>query len=76
MIKINLLPYREKEKKENLSRQITIIVGSFVIFILCLVWLQIWMTSKVEEIQGQVDSAKHSLKFSIRRWGISKSSRN
>ncbi len=63
MIKINLLPYREKEKKENLSRQITIIVGSFVIFILCLVWLQIWMTSKVEEIQGQVDSAKQQLKI-------------
>ncbi len=61
MIKINLLPYREKEKKENLSRQITIIVGSFVIFILCLVWLQIWMTSEVDSLTSRVDSAKQRL---------------
>ncbi len=63
MIKINLLPYREKEKKENLSRQITIIVGSFVIFILCLVWLQIWMTSQVSALETQVTSAKERLKI-------------
>ena len=38
MIKINLLPYFEKKKKENVSRQLTIIVGLFAIFILALIW--------------------------------------
>ena len=47
MIKINLLPYREKEKKENLSRQISIIAGSFVIFILLLVFVQFKFSSSV-----------------------------
>jgi len=37
MIKINLLPYREKEKKENLSQQVFIAVGSFIVVILSLV---------------------------------------
>ena len=34
MIKVNLLPYREKEKKENFVQQIFIIAGSFIFFIL------------------------------------------
>jgi len=37
MIKINLLPYREKEKKENLARQLIIIGATFVVFLLLLV---------------------------------------
>ena len=34
MIRINLLPYREKEKKEDLTRQIVIIALAFVGFLL------------------------------------------
>ncbi|MCG2741025.1 MAG: hypothetical protein L6300_12450, partial [Syntrophaceae bacterium] len=34
MIKINLLPYREKAKKENLRQQITILSGTLVFFLL------------------------------------------
>src|SRR5450759_113286 len=41
MIKINLLPYHEKAKKENISRQIFIIAGSFIFFILLLIYVQI-----------------------------------
>ena len=33
MIKINLIPYHEKEKKENLARQIVIMAGTFFLFI-------------------------------------------
>ncbi len=53
MIKINLLPYREKAKKENLSRQITIIAGLFILFILCLVWLQLYMVSQVKAFRSK-----------------------
>ena len=62
MIKINLLPYREKEKKENLARQITIIAGSFVVFILCLVWVQVYIASQVKELEAKLESSRQALK--------------
>ena len=62
MIKINLLPYREKAKKENLARQVTIIVGSFLIFILCLVWVQIFFSGQVKDLESRLDQSKASLK--------------
>jgi len=62
MIKINLLPYREKEKKENLARQISIIAGSFVLFILCLIWLQVYLSSQVKTLETQLADARQTLK--------------
>ncbi len=62
MIKINLLPYREKEKKENLSRQITIIVGSFILFVLCLIWLQLYMASQVKGLEAKLTDSRQILK--------------
>ena len=61
MIKINLLPYREKAKKENFSRQITIIVGCFILFILCLVWLYVYMTSQVNDLEAKLADSKQIL---------------
>lgn len=61
MIKINLLPYHEKEKKENLARQIFMIVGVFVIFILCLVWVQVWMYSSVKNLEKQVGDSEATI---------------
>lgn len=58
MIKINLLPYHEKQKKENVARQISIAIGSFVIFILLLVWLQVWVNSSVSALESQVKQAE------------------
>lgn len=54
MIKINLLPYHEKAKKENISRQISIIAGSFVVFILLLIYVQIQLTSTISNLASQV----------------------
>jgi Tfp pilus assembly protein PilN len=61
MIKINLLPYHEKEKKENLVRQVSIIIGSFVVFILCLLWLQLWMNSLISDLEAQEKNSKATL---------------
>lgn len=61
MIKINLLPYHEKEKKENLSRQITILAGSFVLFILCLVLLQLYMASAVKGLEKKLVDSRQTL---------------
>ena len=61
MIKINLLPYREKEKKENLSQQVFIIVGASVIFILCLIWVHVWMNSIINNLETKKKQAEESL---------------
>lgn len=61
MIKINLLPYREKEKKENLAQQIFIAVGSFIVFILLLVWVQVWISSSISNLENNVKTAEATL---------------
>jgi len=61
MIKINLLPYREKKKKENLVQQIWIISGSFIVFILLLFWLQLWMNSSVNDLKSKIKESEASL---------------
>ena len=61
MIKINLLPYREKKKKENLVQQIWIIAGSFIVFILLLFWLQIWINSSISNLKSKIKESEASL---------------
>jgi type IV pilus assembly protein PilN len=61
MIKINLLPYREKKKKENLVQQIWIIAGSFIVFILLLFWLQIWINSSISDLTSKIKESEASL---------------
>jgi type IV pilus assembly protein PilN len=61
MIKVNLLPYRDKEKKENFVQQIFIVAGSFIFFILVLVWLQVWASSSINNLESQKKEAESSL---------------
>jgi type IV pilus assembly protein PilN len=61
MIKINLLPYREQEKKENLTRQIAIIAGFFIIFILLLIFVQFNLTSSINSLEVQVKESEATL---------------
>lgn len=61
MIKINLLPYREKEKKENLIQQVFIIAGSLIVFILCLVWLQVWINLSLSGLKSQIKDSEAKL---------------
>jgi type IV pilus assembly protein PilN len=61
MIKINLLPYREKKKKEYIVQQIYMFAGSFVMFILFLVWLQIWINSSISDVKSKIKESEASL---------------
>jgi type IV pilus assembly protein PilN len=54
MIRINLLPYREKAKKENLQRQILIISASLVVFFLLLTSLQFYITMRIGDLEKQI----------------------
>lgn len=58
MIRINLLPWREREKKENLKRQITVIAGSFIIFLLVLAFLQISIGASIGNLHKELKSAE------------------
>ena len=62
MIKINLLPYFEKKKKENVSRQLTIIVGLFAIFILALIWGYLHFSSQVASLESKVADSRQTLR--------------
>jgi len=62
MIKINLLPYREKAKKEKRSKQIFYVAGSLALFMLCLVWSYFYFTSEITGLEGKIASSKQNLK--------------
>jgi type IV pilus assembly protein PilN len=61
MIKINLLPYREKAKKDTFSRQIFILAGSLIILLLVLGWVTIWMKSSISNLENQVKESEATL---------------
>ncbi len=61
MIKINLLPYREKAKKESRSKQIFYFAGLLILFILCLVWSYFYFTFEVSGLEEKLASSKQTL---------------
>ncbi|MBU2054892.1 MAG: PilN domain-containing protein [Proteobacteria bacterium] len=61
MIKINLLPYREKEKKENIKRQIIIISGSLLLFILILLSGHIYINMTISDLEKKIKEAEAKL---------------
>ena len=57
MIKINLLPYREKEKKENLQRQIIILAGTLVLFFLIIIAVQLYFSMSISGMETKIREA-------------------
>jgi type IV pilus assembly protein PilN len=54
MIKINLLPYREKEKKEDLTRQIVIITLAFVGFLLIIGSVHLYFSMSIGTLENSI----------------------
>jgi type IV pilus assembly protein PilN len=61
MIRINLLPYREKEKKENFQRQIIVIAGGLMLMLLILVSVYFYFVISISSIEKQIADAKAKL---------------
>ena len=61
MIRINLLPYREKEKKENLQRQIILIAGSLVLLLLILGSVYVYFIASIKSIENEIQDAEAKL---------------
>ncbi len=54
MIRINLLPYQEKAKKETQTKQLVIIAGCFVLFFLIVGMIHLWITTSVSSLDKDV----------------------
>ncbi len=61
MIRINLLPYRETEKKANLKRQVVIIAGTFVLFLVAIIALQVYLTTTTISLEKKVKGREAKL---------------
>jgi type IV pilus assembly protein PilN len=54
MIKINLLPYREKEKKENLQHQIITLSGALVLFLLIILAIHLYFSMNISGMETKI----------------------
>lgn len=61
MIRINLLPYREKEKKEDLTRQILIIAISFIAFALVIGAYHLYLAMSISDLENSIKLEKAEL---------------
>ncbi len=61
MIRINLLPYREKVKKEDITRQIVIIAITFIVFLLALGALQLYLSMSISSLEKNIKIKEETL---------------
>ncbi|MEI7673009.1 MAG: PilN domain-containing protein [Deltaproteobacteria bacterium] len=61
MIKINLLPYREAAKKENLRQQIMILSGTLVLFLLIILAVHSYFSMSISDMETKIKEAEARL---------------
>ncbi len=61
MIRINLLPFRTARKQENIRRQVSIFLLSFILVAALLSFYQLNLSSKVSKLKGRIKETKAEL---------------
>jgi type IV pilus assembly protein PilN len=61
MIRINLLPFRTARKKENVRRQLTILISSLLLTIALMFFVNIKLSGMVQEIDSKVKNTKNEI---------------
>jgi type IV pilus assembly protein PilN len=61
MIKINLLPYREAAKKENLRQQIVIFSGALALFLLIILAVHLFFSMSISGMETKILEAEAKL---------------
>jgi type IV pilus assembly protein PilN len=61
MIRINLLPYREKAKKENLQYQIIALSGALVLFLLIILSVHLYFSMSISGMETKIREADAKL---------------
>jgi type IV pilus assembly protein PilN len=69
VIRINLLPYREKEKKESLQREVILYSGALVIVLLVLGTVYLYFSSTVTNLEEKIAEANARLVFLDKKVG-------
>ena len=62
MIKINLIPFRDIEKKENIRRQVTIAVLSVILVIVVMSYLYLRLKNTIADMTAKIENTKMALK--------------
>ncbi len=58
MIRINLIPFRAKRKKENIQRQVSLFLLSIICLVLLMVYGVMHLNSKIKEVDAKVKDIK------------------
>jgi type IV pilus assembly protein PilN len=61
MIKINLIPFREIEKKENIRRQVTIAILSVILVIVVMAYYYLRLKNTIANMTAKIESTKIEL---------------
>jgi type IV pilus assembly protein PilN len=61
MIRINLLPYREKAKKENLQYQLLALSGALVLFLLIILSVHVYFNMNISSMDTKIKDAEAKL---------------
>jgi type IV pilus assembly protein PilN len=61
MIRINLLPFRAARKKENIRRQVSIVLLSLFFVVLVMIYYNITLKNKIEALDADVKSTKKQI---------------
>jgi len=61
MILINLLPYREKQKQAGLKKQLIILSGSFLVFLLVLAGIHLYMAFSISSLEKEIQEKEDTL---------------
>lgn len=69
MIKINLLPYREKEKKESLQQQVVVFAGLLILFLLVILVVHFYFVMNVSGLESKIKQSEARLAFLDKKVG-------
>ena len=61
MIRINLLPFRAARKKENIRRQVSIVLLSLFFVILVMIYFNLSLKNKIEDLDAKVQNTKKQI---------------
>lgn len=62
MITINLIPYRDKAKKDNLKRQISVIAGVLILFFAVIISVHAFLSVSLGKLEARAAEAEARLK--------------
>ncbi len=61
MIRINLLPFRAARKKENIRRQVSIVLLSLFLVILVMIYFNLSLKNKIEALDAKIEGTKKQI---------------